>query len=237
MKTICIIQPYIFPYLPYYQLVAAVNECWILDDVQFIRKGGWMNRNYILVGGRKHLFTLPVSAGRLNDLILEKTLPHDFARSLTTVTTTIRQAYTKAPHGNCVFHMFDKLICQSWTRFIDFSMAALRLSCGSLGIQTPFHMTSSLGLSRTLKGSERILAVCERTAAGHYVNPIGGMALYDPGMFLQVGVRLSFLRGECLPYPQSGTVDFTSGLSILDMMANLGTVGITGQLENFKLIR
>ena len=62
-KRIGVMQPYLFPYLGYFQLISEVDEFWLLDDVQFIRRG-WMNRNQILVGG-SHIFTIPVEAGKM----------------------------------------------------------------------------------------------------------------------------------------------------------------------------
>ena len=46
-----IMQPYFFPYIGYWQLINAVDKFVIYDDVNFI-KGGWINRNKILVNGQ-----------------------------------------------------------------------------------------------------------------------------------------------------------------------------------------
>ncbi len=40
-------QPYLFPYLGYFQLLKAVDVFVFADDVNFI-KGGFINRNKIL---------------------------------------------------------------------------------------------------------------------------------------------------------------------------------------------
>lgn len=45
-----IMQPYFFPYLGYFQLMAASDLFVHLDDVQYIQRG-WVNRNCILVNG------------------------------------------------------------------------------------------------------------------------------------------------------------------------------------------
>ena len=58
-KKIGIMQPYFFPYLGYWQLMNAVDEYVIYDDVNYI-KNGWINRNNILLNGNKHLLTLPL---------------------------------------------------------------------------------------------------------------------------------------------------------------------------------
>ncbi|WP_340643645.1 WbqC family protein, partial [Phenylobacterium sp.] len=52
-------QPYLLPYIGYFQLIAAADVFVIYDDVQYMR-GGWINRNRILLNGAPHWLTLPV---------------------------------------------------------------------------------------------------------------------------------------------------------------------------------
>lgn len=59
---LAIMQPYLFPYLGYYQLMSSVDKFIIYDDVSYI-KNGWINRNRILVNGNAHYFTVPVIGG------------------------------------------------------------------------------------------------------------------------------------------------------------------------------
>ena len=56
---IAIMQPYLFPYLGYFQLINAVDKFIVYDDVAFIKQG-WINRNNILLDQKKHLFSVPV---------------------------------------------------------------------------------------------------------------------------------------------------------------------------------
>ena len=60
---ISIMQPYIFPYIGYFQLIKASDIFVCLDDVNFIKKG-WIHRNrlcfngdasYALLNGREYL--------------------------------------------------------------------------------------------------------------------------------------------------------------------------------------
>ena len=44
---LAIMQPYFFPYIGYFQLINAVDEWVIFDNIQYIRHG-WINRNRIL---------------------------------------------------------------------------------------------------------------------------------------------------------------------------------------------
>ncbi len=51
---LAIMQPYFFPYIGYWQLIHAVDRFVIYDDVNYI-KGGWINRNRILINGEPDL--------------------------------------------------------------------------------------------------------------------------------------------------------------------------------------
>ncbi len=44
MRVTAVMQPYLFPYIGYFQLVAAADEFIFYDDVQYINEG-WINRN------------------------------------------------------------------------------------------------------------------------------------------------------------------------------------------------
>ena len=67
---VAIMQPYFFPYLGYYQLIKAVDKFVIYDDVNFI-KGGWINRNKILLNGTAFMVNVPMQGAssfkKIND--------------------------------------------------------------------------------------------------------------------------------------------------------------------------
>src|SRR5204862_7507391 len=52
-------QPYLFPYIGYYQLMHACDRFVVADDVTFIKQG-WINRNRLLINGSAAYFTVPV---------------------------------------------------------------------------------------------------------------------------------------------------------------------------------
>ena len=60
---VAIMQPYFFPYIGYFQLMAACDVFLVYDDAQYIY-GGWVNRNRILVNGTAQWLTVPVAGSR-----------------------------------------------------------------------------------------------------------------------------------------------------------------------------
>src|SRR5690554_7239133 len=66
---IAVMQPYLFPYIGYFQMINAVDKFVFYDDVNFIKQG-WINRNRILLNNRDFLFTVPLK--RANSFCLIK---------------------------------------------------------------------------------------------------------------------------------------------------------------------
>jgi len=66
-----IMQPYFLPYIGYFQLIKAVDKYVIYDDVNFI-KGGWINRNRILLNGSAFMINVPMqgasSSKKINEI-------------------------------------------------------------------------------------------------------------------------------------------------------------------------
>ena len=65
-----IMQPYFFPYIGYWQLINLVDKYVIYDDVNYI-KGGWINRNKILINGEATFLNLYLSLASPNKKINE----------------------------------------------------------------------------------------------------------------------------------------------------------------------
>ena len=92
MKTV-IMQPYLFPYLGYWQMISSADVFVLFDDVNFIKRG-WINRNNILLNGQAHLFTLPLVEASQNKLIKDiNVTPEDKEKQK--ILKTIEMAYKK----------------------------------------------------------------------------------------------------------------------------------------------
>ena len=73
---LAIMQPYFFPYIGYFQLIAAVDKFVIYDDVNYIKRG-WINRNNILVNNQSFLFSIPLISASQNSKINEIKISED----------------------------------------------------------------------------------------------------------------------------------------------------------------
>jgi hypothetical protein len=207
-----IMQPYLFPYIGYWQLMNAVDKFVVYDDVTYI-KGGWINRNYLLVSGQKKLFTISLSGASSYKLINEIEILDDFSRLMKTIQTN----YARAPNFNQVKGLVEEIINFESRNLSEFIINSFRVIFDYLDIKTKLLVSSSLNLGIGLKGKDRVINMCESLGATDYYNSIGGQSLYDKEEFLLHGISLHFLKANLERYDQ-GLKEFIPGLSILDVL-------------------
>ncbi len=213
--VLAIMQPYFLPYIGYFQLMKAVDKFVLYDDVNFINRG-YINRNNLLVNGKASLFTIPLKDASQNKLIYEVGLSDDNSWQKK-LTRTVEQSYKKAPQFETVFPLFLDIVAYVPQNIGDFCYYSLTQINGYLGIGTQLVPSSAIYGNEQLKREERILDICRLEKATHYINPQGGIALYDRDNFASQRIRLSFLKAGLAPYPQYRDT-FVPGLSILDVL-------------------
>ncbi len=226
---LAIMQPYLFPYLGYFQLIRAVDAFVVYDDVNYI-KGGWINRNFILSQGGKQLITLPLQGASPNKLINEIEVGDQHK-----ILQSIRHGYGKAPQFGAVYPVLEDIFTRQEKNLANFLGYALRQVCGYLGLKPEWHISSALKKDNGLRGQEKVLAICEELGATHYINVPGGMELYDKQAFAERGIQLSFIQPRTVAYPQFGK-EYVPNLSIIDVMMFNGPEQCAALLEGYDLV-
>jgi len=226
-------QPYFFPYLGYFQLIHAVDRFVVLDDVNFIKRG-WVNRNNLLQEGTAQLFTIPLSGASQNRKINE-ILVSDEPDWRVKLVKRIEMCYRKAPMFPSVFPLVRKALDMSGVSIGQLNRTAMMDVLGYLGVRTEIVPSSAVYGNSELKGKERIMDICVREGATHYINPIGGVELYEKAEFQARGVKLSFLRAGLPAYRQFGA-PFVRGLSMIDVLMFNEPSVVSGMLTEHTLV-
>ena len=216
--TLGIMQPYLFPYLGYFQLLHAVDQFVVYDDVAFIKQG-WINRNRILINGRPSYVTVPVKHASSFALIQETVVDGDGqnARWVEKTLKTIDQAYRRAPEFGRVFPVIEAVFKSPTRRVAELATASLTAVMPLLGLRTRWVDSSARYGNAHLKGGDRVLAICRAEGATDYVNVAGGRELYRAERFAAEGIRLHFIRSRPVEYCQFHA-PFVPGLSIIDVL-------------------
>jgi hypothetical protein len=213
---IAVMQPYFFPYLGYFQLVAAVDRFIAWDDVQYINRG-WVNRNRILLNGEPAYITLPLDKAAQTAHINERRIA-DKKGTATKILGQLHAAYRKAPYYAETRQLVEDIFAHEGQSLSCFLFDSLQKICLQLGIETPLVLSSSLQKNdEGLSGSARIIAICKALQADTYVNAIGGRELYCGEEFRTSNIDLRFIEMSPIAYQQN-IEKFVPYLSIIDVM-------------------
>lgn len=231
---LAIMQPYFLPYIGYFQLLKAVDQFIVYDNIEFSKKG-WIQRNRILMEGKDYLFSLTLKKDSDYLNINERTLAESFSKTKDKILRIIDSAYRKAPYYQKVIPVIEECICCEKRNLFDFIYNSLQVIKNYFEIKTEFIISSTVRIESGLSGSERVIALCKAMKCSKYINAIGGQKLYNKADFLKHGIELFFIKTGQFSYQQFGN-GFIPNLSIIDLMMFNSKEEIINLLDNYSLI-
>ena len=234
MPRLAIMQPYIFPYIGYFQLIDAASLFIFYDDVQYITNKSWINRNRILINGHDFIFSVPVANASQTALINETALAID-DRWRNKFQRTIINAYKKAPYfgqiESIITSVLDEYHCNVSELAVSSVLAVLRY------LQVPFKYKVSSECSptsRNLGRTERLVDITKSEGYSCYVNAAGGEKLYSKEYFATRGIEMHFLQGASIHYQQFSN-PFVPSLSIIDVLMFNEPSVVRGFMKQYTL--
>jgi hypothetical protein len=233
-----IMQPYFFPYLGHFALIAAVDE-WIVFDVTQYTRRSWINRNRVLHPERAWQYiSVPLKESSIHIKIREATIA-DAQKLEEHVLGKLMHYKRRAPHHaqvcEIVRNAFAGIVSDS---LVSLNVSGLRAVCEYLGLPFRHRICSQLGIDfpEGLGAGDWAPWISAELGAKTYVNPIGGWELFNPLDFANRGVGLRFLDFEPLVYETPGYT-FEKNLSVLDVLMWIGPDAIGRALrENSSLV-
>lgn len=227
--NLAVMQPYLFPYIGYFQLIYASDLFIIYDDVSYIKRG-YINRNNILSKSGVERFTIPVPGASQNKLIKDLSFSDDVEKTL----RTISHNYSNRPYFTQVYPLIESIL-----RYEDRSIAALCLKSFQdiflyLDIDKQFLKASTLDYDRSLLAKERLIHLSHKFGADCYINTPGGRNLYNKLDFAEEAVDLRFIDSLPIQYDQ-GVEDFVPNLSVIDVLMNCSPERIISLLKEYEL--
>jgi hypothetical protein len=235
-EVVGVMQPYLFPYLGYFQLINAVNHFVFYDDVNFI-KGGWINRNRISIAETPTFFTVPLnSASSFKKINQTGINQKHFERWKTKFLRTLCQSYKKAPHFKQVYPLVENIFLPEYNSISDLAIASVKATSSYLNLSTGWYTSSgSFSESSEHNRVDRLIYITKSLNSKNYVNLIGGKALYNKSAFLDKEIALNFLEPTIEPY-RAGRAIREPGLSIIDEMMWNSKDQLKERLQNYKIV-
>ncbi len=213
---VAIMQPYLFPYIGYFQLIDSVDKFVFYDDVSYIKQG-WINRNCLCVGDERRYFTVPVTGARTETPINEVMVVPGGGRK---VLRSIEQNYRKAPYFDSFFPVVEKVLGMETCSIAAMSQESVVSCMQYVGLDRAVAVSSeSYPESRGIGRVERLFSILRAEKADTYVNAPGGRELYNSVEFKNAGFDLYFIEPTLPEYPRPAP--FHSGLSIIDVLMHV----------------
>ena len=209
-------QPYFLPYIGYFQLINAVDEFIVYDNIQFSKKG-WFHRNRMLQNGKDEYFSLTLKKDSDYLDVKDRYLSDNWKEDREKLLRKIKENYRKAPHFNEVYPLIETLFRFEESNLFGYIFNSIKVLCDFLEIKTPLTISSGLPINHDLKSQEKVIALVQSVQGKTYLNPIGGFDLYTTGDFKERELHLQFHKAQPISYQQFGN-EFVPWLSVLDLL-------------------
>jgi hypothetical protein len=219
MKKVAIVQSNYIPWKGYFDMIAAVDEFILYDDMQFTRRD-WRNRNRIKTSRGLQWLTVPVQVkGKYHQKIKETEIAG----------TEWAEAHWKALANNYRrARYFDEIASwlepvyleQRFTHISQLNRHLIEAISEYLGIKTT--ITSSWNYRLIDGKTERLADLCRQAGGTSYISGPSAKDYVDEKVFSDLGIKLTwFDYSEYPPYPQLWD-GFAHGVTILDLLFNCG---------------
>lgn len=232
-----IMQPYFFPYIGYFSLIGYADKWIVFDTVQYIERG-WVNRNRIIHPTKPEYsyITVPLESHKQNTSICDVKIKSD-ELYIDRIIGQLSASYKKrAPYFKEVTEIVKECLNTEKVTLSTLNVTALDKVCKYIGIPFNYEVFSKMDLAidDVNDAGEWALNISKALGACEYVNPPGGIELFDKDKFDETGIKLTFLQNELSPYNQKKS-EFIPGLSIIDVMMFNSPEEIRKLLKDYRL--
>ena len=219
MKKVAILQSNYIPWKGYFDMIAAVDEFILYDDMQYTRRD-WRNRNQIKTPQGVQWLTVPVQVKGKYDQKIKNTLI-DGADWAIAHWKALAQNYRSAPHFDEVAIWLEPLyVAESYNHISQLNRRFIEVICHYLDIKTV--ISNSWDYTLLDAKTERLADLCRQAGGTEYLSGPAAKDYIEESIFSVYDIKLAwFDYSGYLEYPQLWG-DFTHGVTILDLLFNCG---------------
>jgi hypothetical protein len=216
VKKVAIVQSNYIPWKGYFDMIAAVDEFILYDDMQYT-KNDWRNRNQIKTPQGVQWLSVPVGIDinrRIRDVMLDAKWQIKHWRSL-------ESNYSRARHFDEIAAWLQPLYThESYVNLSQLNRRFIEAICDYLSIKTIISNSWDYVLGEGK--SERLVDLCVQAGGTEYISGPAAKDYIQESFFSERGLKLTWFDYVGYPeYPQLWG-KFTHGVTILDLLFNCG---------------
>lgn len=229
MKIVAVHQPNFLPWLGYFDKMQR-SEIFILYDDCPLSKPSWTTRVKIKGQGEAAWLTVPVVSKKHSPREIRAIEINDQKPWRRKTERTLIQRYGKAPcFDEAADLVFPVLRDMSNEKLADLNISLLERLVNALGIVTQCVRSSSFGQSEA-RGTGRLVELVRAVDGDCYLCGDGSAEYFKSESFADANLEIAYLNFQSPQYRQTGQGEFVAGLSIFDVVAEMGVTGAAALL-------
>jgi hypothetical protein len=230
-KKVAILQSNYIPWKGYFDIINHVDEFILYDIVQYT-KNDWRNRNKIKTSKGLLWVTIPVLTGGLfgqricDAAIADARWPNKHWQA---IKTNYGRAEYFAKIGPFLEELYQK--ATAMTRLSQINAFFLRSICELLGIKT--RITSATDYVLSGDRNEALIALLKQSKGDEYLTGPAAKGYLDEELFKENGIGVKWMDYSGYPEYSQLHPPFEHGVSIIDMLLNLGVADTRKHMKSF----
>lgn len=222
---IAIHQPNFFPWLGYFNKIKQSEVFVFLDDVQVVKTGSsWFNRVLIpdFENKKGMWLTAPITRRHGTHNIRDVEIS-DYQLFREKMMKTLNMRYAHHPYKKQTMELVasifgDQLLTLNLCQMNAQLVAELSKELGYLNCQFVFSSDCKTSSSAT----QKLVELTKETRQKTYLCGGGASEYFEEELFVQEGLSVQYQQYKPMPYPQIKSQSFLPGMSILDLLMNVG---------------
>jgi len=215
---IAIHQANYFPYSGFFHKINQADVFVIQDDVKFVNR--ITNRNKIISSSEYTWINVPIKKGHKSLPIMDVKINNEIPWGKINL-KKICAGYNKAKFFHLYKDYFENLYKKEWNNIFDLNFETIKQVLRWLDIKVEIVVESELRVSG--QPTERLVKVCKKLGADTYISGIGGKRYLDEKLFEKNKIILKYQNYSPIRYLQHASKSFIPNLSIIDLLANVGS--------------
>jgi hypothetical protein len=238
-KKVCIHQPDFMPWLGFFAKILKSDLWVLLDHVENNPRDAafWGRRVKISLNGKADWLSIPLvkEKNKIGVPISEMQISMDYS----TVDYRIKNLniidlnYRKTPFFNQIFPLIECYFLSEEHLLLERNMSFIIAIFNLLEHHPQMIKSSELGCQK--RSNELLIEIMEKVGGTVYVSGDGAGGYMNMDHFAEKSIEVEFNKFKPFYYAQLNTPEFIPGLSIIDILMNLGPEQTALQLRN-KLI-
>mgnify|MGYP006155549875 CR=1 FL=1 len=230
-QIVAIHQPNFLPWLGYFNKIVKSDTFVFFDHVQYPKTGSsWGNRVKFLISKEERWFTVPIKKKMIglsncNEIEFDDSKP--WRRKLKNI---LKMNYGRCSYFKEVMELIENILDQETNNLTKFNIKTITMLLEHMDIKNT-NLIKSSDLSLSSNSTQLLVDVVKAVGGNSYFAGGGAKGYQQDELFKEQEVKLLYQNYENPSYKQNNN-EFTSGLSIIDALMNVGKTEVRSLLFN-----